>query len=129
MARRHRSSRCRWKSSCCPYRTPIALLLVVRDVVAVRRELLGRGVAVGDLFHDAGGIFHHADGQRPGPNPQRRSYASYATFSDPDGNEGVLQEITARLPGDVGTRNAIFTPEILKAVKAMESHPERRRLS
>ncbi len=45
-------------------------------------------------FHDGGGIFHRADGEgvRPGPNPQRKSYASYATFSDPDGNSWVLQK-------------------------------------
>jgi hypothetical protein len=54
-----------------------------------------------EVFHDAGGVFHHAgtDGRVPGPDPDGRSYASFASFSDPDGNGWVLQEITARLPG------------------------------
>jgi catechol 2,3-dioxygenase-like lactoylglutathione lyase family enzyme len=77
------------------------LHLVVTDLVATRAELAGRGVAVSEVFHDAGGVFHHAGtvGRVPGPDPEHRSYASFATFSDPDGNEWVLQEITTRLPG------------------------------
>ena len=53
------------------------------------------------MFHDAGGIFHRTgdEGHVPGPDPERRSYASFASFSDPDGNGWVLQEITTRLPG------------------------------
>jgi acyl-CoA reductase-like NAD-dependent aldehyde dehydrogenase len=74
--------------------------LVVEDLAAARGYLLSRGVRVSDVFHDSGGVFHHADrGQVAGPDPQRRSYASFATFNDPDGNEWFLQEITERLPG------------------------------
>jgi catechol 2,3-dioxygenase-like lactoylglutathione lyase family enzyme len=77
------------------------LHLVVEDVVAARDELAGKGVDVSEVFHDAGGVFHHAgtDGRVSGPDPERRSYSSFASFSDPDGNGWVLQEITNRLPG------------------------------
>jgi catechol 2,3-dioxygenase-like lactoylglutathione lyase family enzyme len=77
------------------------LYLAVEDIEAARAELVGRGVAVGEVFHDAGGVFPHVGNvdRLPGPDPDRRSYASYASFSDPDGNGWVLQEITSRLPG------------------------------
>jgi catechol 2,3-dioxygenase-like lactoylglutathione lyase family enzyme len=73
------------------------LFLVVSDIVAARADLVDRGVEVSEVFHRAG------PGKPPisGPNPQRRSYSSFATFDDPDGNSWVLQEITARLPGRV----------------------------
>jgi len=71
------------------------LYLVVSDIEAARAELVGAGVDVGELFHVAG------PGKPPlsGPDPERRSYFSYATFSDPDGNGWLLQEVTARFPG------------------------------
>jgi catechol 2,3-dioxygenase-like lactoylglutathione lyase family enzyme len=77
------------------------LHLVVTDVEAARAELASFGVDVSEVFHDAGGVFHRAGttGREPGPDPQRTSYASFASFSDPDGNGWVLQEITTRLPG------------------------------
>lgn len=77
------------------------LHLIVSDVEEARAELAGRGVDVSEVFHDAGGVFHHAgqDGRQAGPDPNRTSYASFASFSDPDGNGWVVQEITARLPG------------------------------
>jgi catechol 2,3-dioxygenase-like lactoylglutathione lyase family enzyme len=68
------------------------LELVVSDIDAARAELLGRGVEVSELFHLDGG-------PKPGPDPQRRSYQTYASFTDPDGNGWLLQEITERLPG------------------------------
>jgi len=56
---------------------------------------------VSEVYHDAGGVFEHAGtGYRlPGPDPNRTSYSSFASFNDPDGNRWVLQEITERLPG------------------------------
>jgi hypothetical protein len=77
------------------------LHLVVSDVEAARAELVERGADVSEVFHDAHGVFHRAgaDGRVPGPDPDRRSYASFASFSDPDGNGWMLQEITTRLPG------------------------------
>jgi catechol 2,3-dioxygenase-like lactoylglutathione lyase family enzyme len=79
------------------------LHLIVDDVVAAREELASRGVQISEVFHDKGGVFHHAgtSARVEGPDPERRSYSSYATFSDPDGNGWVLQEVTTRLPGRV----------------------------
>ncbi|MGA7420225.1 MAG: VOC family protein [Acidimicrobiales bacterium] len=78
-----------------------SLVLVVHDVDAARDDLAGRGVEVSEVFHDVGGVFHHAgtEGRAAGPDPQGRSYASWASFSDPDGNGWLLQEIQTRLPG------------------------------
>jgi catechol 2,3-dioxygenase-like lactoylglutathione lyase family enzyme len=68
------------------------LILVVYDIDAARAELVGRGIEVSEVFHLAGG-------RVPGPDPQGRSYQTYASFSDPDGNGWLLQEIRTRLPG------------------------------
>jgi catechol 2,3-dioxygenase-like lactoylglutathione lyase family enzyme len=68
------------------------LLLVVDDIEAAREELVSRGAEVSGLFHLDGGPV-------PGPDPQGRSYQTYASFSDPDGNGWLLQEIKTRLPG------------------------------
>jgi catechol 2,3-dioxygenase-like lactoylglutathione lyase family enzyme len=97
-------------------------LLVVSDIVSTRDELLRRGIEVGEIFHDAGGVFHCVDAKtrRRGPNPQRRSYASFAPFSDPDGNGWLLQEVTARLPGTVETRDRSFTPEIVNELRKQD---------
>jgi catechol 2,3-dioxygenase-like lactoylglutathione lyase family enzyme len=77
------------------------LHLVVTDIEAARAELVDNGINVSEAFHDAGGVFHHAgtEGRVAGPEPSHRSYASFASFSDPDGNGWLLQEITTRLPG------------------------------
>ena len=76
---------------------------VVSDIEAARAELAGRGVDISEVFHDAGGVFNHAgtEARVPGPAPERGSYGSFASFSDPDGNGWILQEVTARLPGRV----------------------------
>jgi catechol 2,3-dioxygenase-like lactoylglutathione lyase family enzyme len=78
-----------------------SLILVVEDVGTARAELAGRGVDVSEVFHDEGGVFHHAGtkGRVAGPDPERRSYGTWVSFSDPDGNGWLLQEITTRLPG------------------------------
>lgn len=90
--------------------------LAVGDILAARDDLVCRGVKVGEPFHDVGGIFHHSNGKgiAKGPNPERKSYASYFTFQDPDGNGWTLQEITARLPGQRGDKN--FTTQLHDAV-------------
>jgi catechol 2,3-dioxygenase-like lactoylglutathione lyase family enzyme len=67
--------------------------IVVSDIEAAREFLIGRGVEVSDFFHKG------ESGFEPGLDPQRTSYNSYATFSDPDGNGYILQEVTERLPG------------------------------
>ena len=75
------------------------LHLAVHDIDEARADLIGRGVEVSEPFHDGGGVFHHVGlrGRISGPNPQRKSYASYVSFSDPDGNGWLLQEVTSRL--------------------------------
>jgi catechol 2,3-dioxygenase-like lactoylglutathione lyase family enzyme len=77
------------------------LQLVVADIDAARAELIDRGVEVSDVFHDTGGVFHHAgtEARDPGPAPDHTSYGSFASFRGPDGNSWFLQEVTTRLPG------------------------------
>jgi len=79
------------------------LVLAVDDIEEARAELAARGAPVSEVYHDAGGIFYHAgtEARVPGPDPQRSTYASFASFSDPDGNGWLLQEINVRLPGRV----------------------------
>ncbi|WP_082919087.1 VOC family protein [Cellulosimicrobium sp. I38E] len=77
------------------------LVIAVRDVERARADLAERGVDVTEVFHDAVGAFHRADGEGrvAGPDPERRSYASWAAFQDPDGNRWYLQEVRERRPG------------------------------
>jgi catechol 2,3-dioxygenase-like lactoylglutathione lyase family enzyme len=77
-----------------------SLLLAVDDVDVARAELIDRGVDVSEVFH---GVAFSDDRQDrvPGADPERKSYSSFASFSDPDGNEWLLQEVTTRLPGRV----------------------------
>ena len=92
------------------------LFLVVRDIEAARAELAGYGAEVSEVFHlEGGGLdVSGTKGRVPGPDPQGRSYGSYASFSDPDGNGWVVQEIKARLPGrGFGTDVATLT-ELLR---------------
>jgi hypothetical protein len=103
------------------------LHLIVSDIEDTRRELQSRGIAISEPFHDASGIFHHAVSKDllSGPNPQRKSYASYASFSDPDGNGWVFQEITARLTGYIAPDDTSFTPELTNVVRqAPASKPD-----
>ncbi|MFE8956280.1 VOC family protein [Streptomyces althioticus] len=88
------------------------MYLVVPDIEKSRAELVDRGIEVSEVFHDANAVFYHGhgggdfthdpaqgQGRLPGLHPDRMSYGSYATFSDPDGNGWVLQEVQQRLPG------------------------------
>ncbi|MEU1599519.1 VOC family protein [Streptomyces sp. NPDC005708] len=87
------------------------LYLIVSDIEQAHAELVARGIEVSEIFHDAGGLLHHGheDGdtlhngpeqeRRAGLHPERASYGSYLTFSDPDGNGWVLQEVKQRLAG------------------------------
>jgi catechol 2,3-dioxygenase-like lactoylglutathione lyase family enzyme len=78
-----------------------SLVLAVDDVDAARADLIARGVAVSEVFHFAGGPFNEAvqNPRAAGRDPQGRSYFSFASFEDPEGNVWLLQEIKARLPG------------------------------
>jgi catechol 2,3-dioxygenase-like lactoylglutathione lyase family enzyme len=79
------------------------LYLVVSDIQSARAELVDRGADVSE-------IFHRWVGEPPmsGVDPSRRSYHSYATFSDPDGNEWLLQEVTTRFPGRIDSNTTSF---------------------
>src|SRR5688572_21699625 len=82
------------------------LLLAVDDIDAARAELISHGVDVSEVFHDAGGslgggFIAAREARAAGRDPEGRSYASYASFNDPDGNRWLLQELTERLPGRV----------------------------
>ena len=81
------------------------LELVASDIEAARAELVGRGVDVSEVFH--GSPFSPA-GRISGPDPERGSYKSYASFEDPDGNLWLLQEVTVRLPGRVDSDQTTF---------------------
>ena len=91
------------------------LYLIVSDIEAARDELLGRGVEISEVFHDAGGVYAGADEpylfgrlRVSGPDPEHRSYRSFASFSDPDGNGWLLQEVTTRLPGRIDPATTTF---------------------
>jgi hypothetical protein len=85
------------------------LFLIVSDVETTRTELVRRGIDVSEVFHFEAGIHVlGAKGRVPGVDPERRSYSSFASLTDPDGNGWLIQEIKTRLPGrsfslDVGT--------------------------
>src|SRR3954464_3225107 len=114
------------------------LYLAVSDIEAARRELLGRGVAISGAFHDAGGVYAGADEpylfgrlRVDGPDPEHRSYRSYASFSDPDGNGWLVQEVTERLPGRVDAGTTTFTSStelaaVLRRAAAAHGEHEKR---
>jgi catechol 2,3-dioxygenase-like lactoylglutathione lyase family enzyme len=92
------------------------MLLMVDDVEAARSDLIAHGIEVQEAFHFDHDLiqFIGTQGRVPGPDPQRRSYLTFASFNDPDGNGWVLQEITTRIPGrgfssmDVATLTALL---------------------
>jgi catechol 2,3-dioxygenase-like lactoylglutathione lyase family enzyme len=91
------------------------LYLIVPDIEATRAELLGRGVEISEVFHDAGGVYAGPDqpylfGRKrvSGRDPEHRSYRSFASFHDPDGNGWLFQEITTRLPGRIDPATTTF---------------------
>jgi len=95
------------------------LYLIVSDIAAARDELVRRGVQVGEVFHRAGDVHTGTDqpyisGRRrvSGPDPEHRSYGSFAAFSDPDGNGWLFQEITNRLPGRVDPASTNFASPV-----------------
>lgn len=91
------------------------LYLVVSDVDAAREELRRRGVDVSEVFHGESGIYAGADepylfgrARATGPDPDRGSYRSFASFQDPDGNGWLMQEVTTRLPGRIDSHATSF---------------------
>ena len=91
------------------------LYLIVSDIEAARQELLRRGVEISEVFHGASGVSAGTDepylfGRHrvSGPDPERGSYRSFASFRDPDGNGWLLQEVTTRLPGRIDAAATTF---------------------
>ena len=91
------------------------LYLIVSDVEAARAQLLRRGVEVSEVFHGESGVYAGADEpflfgshRASGPDPDRASYRSYASFKDPDGNGWLFQEVTSRLPGRIDSGETAY---------------------
>ena len=107
------------------------LYLIVSDIEAARGELTARGAQVGEGFHAGtpGAQFQPdgTSGRASGPAPGHASYSSFATFSDPDGNGWLLQEVTARLPGRIDAAETAFasTTDLANAMRrASAAHGE-----
>ena len=108
------------------------LYLIVSDLQAARSDLIDRGVAVSEPFHAADGAYAGPDApflfgrmREGGADPQRRSYRTFASFNDPDGNGWLLQEITSRLPGRVtaaGIRFASVAELMGSLMRAAAAH-------
>ena len=98
------------------------LYLVVSDIEAARQELIARGADVSEVFH-----FTSIGGTRvSGPDPEHHSYNAYATFSDPDGNSWLLQEVTERLPGrGLSNLDIASLRELLKEAETHHGEYER----
>ncbi len=111
------------------------LYLIVSDVEAAREELVARGVKVSEVFHAGtpGAQFQSdgTSGRVSGPAPDHASYRSFATFSDPDGNGWLLQEVTTRLPGRIDAAETAFASAadlasaLLRAEAAHGEHEKR----
>src|SRR5262245_43059067 len=103
------------------------LYLIVSDIQAARDELVACGVEVSEVFHAGtpGAQFQPdgASGRLSGPAPDHGSYRSFATFSDPDGNGWLVQEITTRLPGRIDAAETAFasTPDLVRALRRAEA--------
>ncbi|TWD81739.1 catechol 2,3-dioxygenase-like lactoylglutathione lyase family enzyme [Kribbella amoyensis] len=110
------------------------MVLAVTDIEAARQELVDKGVDASEVYHDGTGgyAFFDPDVRAPGPDPDRRSYASYVTFNDPDGNGWMLQELTTRLPGriDSGVTGYASTSDLAGALRrAAAAHGEHEKRS
>jgi catechol 2,3-dioxygenase-like lactoylglutathione lyase family enzyme len=101
------------------------LILAVDDIDAARTDLLARGVEVSAVFHYAGGPFSNAANARVGGrDPQGRSYCSFASFKDPDGNGWLLQEIQTRLPGREWKSKPAPSPEVAALAELLHETAE-----
>jgi catechol 2,3-dioxygenase-like lactoylglutathione lyase family enzyme len=101
--------------------------LVVDDIEAARAELVGHGVDVSDVFHFDGNLLRVAGtkGRVPGPDPKGSSYFSFASFSDPDGNSWLLQEVKTRFPGRGLSSDAPTLTELLRETEERHGEYER----
>lgn len=114
------------------------LYLVVSDIAAAREELLARGIKISEMFHSAGDAYSGPNEpylfgrtRVSGPDPAHASYRSFASFTDPDGNGWLLQEVTTRLPGRIDSSATTFasrtelTSAIRRAAAAHGEHEKR----
>jgi catechol 2,3-dioxygenase-like lactoylglutathione lyase family enzyme len=106
------------------------LYLIVSDIEAARDELLRRGVEASEVFHGGGNVYAGSDEpylfgrlRVSGPDPEHHSYRSYVSFSDPDGNGWLFQEVTTRLPGriDSATTNFASASDLSSALRRAEA--------
>jgi catechol 2,3-dioxygenase-like lactoylglutathione lyase family enzyme len=99
------------------------LFLIVSDIQAAREELVRRGVEVSEVFHYAGFNRVDSDARLSGPAPDRRSYGSFVSFRDPDGNGWLVQEITTRLPGRIDPAATTFgsAGDLARALRRAEA--------
>ena len=105
------------------------LHLVVSDIETAREELIRKGVEASEIFHDVAGGYNpfEIEARASGPDPTRRSYLSFVTFSDPEGNGWLLQEVTSRLPGRIDSNATSFAsaPDLASALRrAAAAHGE-----
>jgi len=101
-----------------------SLYLIVPDVEGARDELAARGVDVSEVFHEGTrGARFHDSGRVAGPSPDRSSYGSFASFSDPDGNGWLFQEVTTRLPGRIDAAATAFASagDLAQALRRAEA--------
>jgi len=99
--------------------------LIVSDIVAAHDELTGRGIDTSQIWH---GPPFPPEARQPGPDPERTSYGSFFSFTDPDGNTWLVQEVTTRLPGRIDTAAMAFasTEDLANALRRAEAaHTER----
>ncbi len=110
---------------CCPWLVPGGGLIVA-DIEDACKDLVARGINASEVFH--GSPFSLA-GRISGPDPERQSYRSYASFEDPDGNVWIVQEVTRRLPGrvDPATTDFASASDLAKRDAARGSRPRRAR--
>jgi catechol 2,3-dioxygenase-like lactoylglutathione lyase family enzyme len=94
--------------------------LIVSDIEAAHDELTGRGIEVSDIWH---GPPFPAEARQPGPDPEHTSYGSFFSFTDPDSNTWLVQEVTTRLPGRIDAAGAAFasTADLTSALRRAEA--------
>jgi catechol 2,3-dioxygenase-like lactoylglutathione lyase family enzyme len=102
--------------------------MTVSDIEAAHAELVGRGIEVSDIWH---GPPFPVEARQPGPDPERASYGSFFSFTDPDGNTWLVQEVTTRLPGrmnatETGYVSAADLDSALRRAKTAHSEHEQR---
>jgi catechol 2,3-dioxygenase-like lactoylglutathione lyase family enzyme len=101
--------------------------LVVSDIEAAHQDLAGRGVETSEIWH---GPPFPAEARQPGPDPERTSYGSFFSFTDPDSNTWLVQEVTTRLPGRIDAANTSFASiaDLVGALRRAEAaHSERQK--